>query len=68
MPDVLSWGIQEAEFSWVLESNNLSFKTLKKGGAKISKKYRIYDCGPPDTTANAKFMDPEPRGGMTKPE
>jgi GNAT superfamily N-acetyltransferase len=56
VPDALAWGIEEAEFSWVLESNDLSFKTLKKGGAKISKQYRIYDYGPPDTTANAKFM------------
>ncbi|MCC6494532.1 MAG: N-acetyltransferase [Pirellulales bacterium] len=56
VPDVLAWGIQEAEFSWVLESNDLSFKTLKKGGAKITKQYRIYDLGPPDTTANARFM------------
>lgn len=56
VPDALAWGIQEAEFSWVLESNDLSFKTLKKGGAKITKQYRIYDYGPKDTTANAKFM------------
>lgn len=56
VPDALAWGIQEAEFSWVLESNDLSYKTLKKGGAKISKHYRIYDIGPPDVTANAKFM------------
>ncbi len=56
VPDALAWGINEAEFSWVLESNDLSYKTLKKGGAKVSKQYRIYDIGPPDTTANAKFM------------
>ena len=56
VPDALKWGIKEAEFSWVLESNDLSYKTLKKGGAKITKSYRIYDLGPPDTTANAKFM------------
>jgi GNAT superfamily N-acetyltransferase len=56
VPDALAWGIREAEFSWVLESNDLSFKTLKKGGAKITKRYRVYDYGPPDTTANAKFM------------
>ena len=56
VPDILKWGIQEAEFSWVLESNDLSYKTLKKGGAKVTKQYRIYDYGPPDTTANAKFM------------
>jgi GNAT superfamily N-acetyltransferase len=56
VPDALAWGINEAEFSWVLESNDLSYKTLKKGGAKVTKQYRIYDIGPPDTTANAKFM------------
>jgi GNAT superfamily N-acetyltransferase len=59
VPDALAWGIQEAEFSWVLESNDLSFKTLKKGGAKVTKQYRIYDYGPKDTTANAKFMNQE---------
>ena len=59
VPDALKWGIKEAEFSWVLESNNLSFKTLKKGGAKITKQYRVYDYGPKDTTANAKYMDQE---------
>ena len=57
VPAALEWGIQEAEFSWVLESNDLSYKTLKKGGAKITKQYRIYDFGPPDTTVNAKFMN-----------
>jgi GNAT superfamily N-acetyltransferase len=56
VPDALKWGIREAEFSWVLESNDLSYKTLKKGGAKITKSYRIYDYGPLDTTANAKYM------------
>lgn len=59
VPDALEWGIQEAEFSWVLESNDLSFKTLKKGGAKINKQYRVYDFGPKDTTANAKYMKQE---------
>lgn len=59
VPDALKWGIQEAEFSWVLESNDLSYKTLKKGGAKITKRYRFYDYGPPDTTANAKFISPQ---------
>jgi hypothetical protein len=46
VPDVLQWGIQEAEFSWVLESNHLSYKTLKRGGAKQTKTYRIYDLDP----------------------
>ncbi|MFZ1932931.1 MAG: GNAT family N-acetyltransferase [Thermoguttaceae bacterium] len=43
VPKVLKWGIEEAEFSWVLESNRLSFGALKKGGAKITKTYRLYD-------------------------
>jgi GNAT superfamily N-acetyltransferase len=43
LPDVLSWGIEEAEFSWVLESNHLSRSTLQRGGAKLNKTYRLYD-------------------------
>ena len=43
VPGVLEWGIEEAEFSWVLESNKLSYGSLKRGGAKIIKQYRIYD-------------------------
>ncbi|ADB15679.1 conserved hypothetical protein [Pirellula staleyi DSM 6068] len=43
LPEVLAWGVKEAEFSWVLESNSLSFGTLKRAGAKITKTYRLYD-------------------------
>lgn len=43
VPDILQWGIEEVEFSWVLESNHLSRKTLERGGAKRTKTYRIYD-------------------------
>ena len=43
VPKIMDWGIQEVEFSWVLESNNLSRGSLKKGGAKLTKTYRIYD-------------------------
>ncbi|QDU91719.1 hypothetical protein Pla175_51490 [Pirellulimonas nuda] len=39
----LKFGIREAEFSWVLESNDLSRKSLEKGGALKYKKYRVYD-------------------------
>lgn len=42
-PKALEWGIQEAEFSWVLESNWLSRGSLEKGGATRTKTYRIYD-------------------------
>lgn len=43
LPSVLEFGIQEGEFSWVLESNHLSYGSLKRGGAKITKTYRLYD-------------------------
>jgi GNAT superfamily N-acetyltransferase len=43
LPKVLEWGIEEGEFSWVLESNHLSRKTLERGGARLTKKFRIYD-------------------------
>ena len=43
VPEVYAWGIEETEFSWVLESNTLSYGTLKRGGAKITKTYRIFD-------------------------
>ena len=44
---VLDWGMQEVEFSWVLESNHLSKRTLERGGAKITKTYRMYQDDPP---------------------
>lgn len=39
----LAWGLTDVEFSWVLESNHLSCGSLKRGGAKIIKTYRMYD-------------------------
>ena len=46
VPKVIDWGIQEAEFSWVLESNSLSRRSLEKGGAQRAKTYRLYDLDP----------------------
>lgn len=43
VPKAMEWGIQEAEFSWVLESNTLSRGSLEKGGAIRTKTYRLYD-------------------------
>ena len=43
-PEVLNWGIKEAEFSWIAESNHLSRASLERGDAKRDKTYRIYDC------------------------
>jgi GNAT superfamily N-acetyltransferase len=46
VPKAIEWGLQEAEFSWVLESNWLSRGSLEKGGAKRTKTYRLYDLDP----------------------
>jgi hypothetical protein len=46
VPKVMESGIEEAEFSWVLESNRLSRGSLEKGGAKLTKTYRLYDFEP----------------------
>lgn len=43
VPRAIEWGIEEAEFSWVLESNSFSRGALDKGGARITKTYRLYD-------------------------
>ena len=43
LPDVLANGIKEAEFSWVLESNDLSRGSLERAGTKRTKTYRLYD-------------------------
>jgi hypothetical protein len=45
VPKIREWPISEVEFSWVLESNTLSRGSLERGGAKLSKTYRIYDSG-----------------------
>lgn len=42
-PQAIAWGVQEAEFSWVLESNLLSRGSLEKGGTKRDKVFRVYD-------------------------
>ncbi|PQO46321.1 GNAT family N-acetyltransferase [Blastopirellula marina] len=46
VPDLKAWGVEEVEFSWVLESNHLSRASLERGGAKRSKTYRMYDYAP----------------------
>ena len=43
VPQLYAWGMDEVEFSWVLESNHLSKRTLERGGALVTKKYRLYD-------------------------
>jgi GNAT superfamily N-acetyltransferase len=43
----IKWGLEEVEFSWVLDSNYLSRRTLERGGAIVTKKYRMYQDDPP---------------------
>ena len=46
LPKITAGNIKEIEFSWVLESNRLSRGALEKGGAKLTKTYRLYDFEP----------------------
>jgi len=39
----MRWEPDEAEFSWVLESNRLSRRSLEKAGTRRVKTYRLYD-------------------------
>ena len=43
VPKSLALGIEEAEFSWVAESNSMALQGLRKGGAKHIKTYRMFD-------------------------
>jgi GNAT superfamily N-acetyltransferase len=44
LPAFQAWGIEEIEYSTVIESNHLSHDTLQQIGAKITKTYRLYDA------------------------
>lgn len=43
VPKAIECGVEECEFSWVLESNQFSRGSLEKGGAVCNKTYRVYD-------------------------
>jgi GNAT superfamily N-acetyltransferase len=43
VPQALEMGLEEVEYSWVMESNQLSRGSLEKGGAKRIKTYRLFD-------------------------
>lgn len=47
LPAVQAWGMQEVEFSWVLESNVLSRGSLERAGAVRTKTYRMYQDDAP---------------------
>lgn len=44
LPDAISYGIEEGELSWVLESNSLSKNTIERGGGRRTKTHRLYDA------------------------
>ncbi|QDT70342.1 hypothetical protein MalM25_32890 [Planctomycetes bacterium MalM25] len=41
----LDHGVTDCEFSWVLESNDISRKTIEKGGAERYKTWRLFEKG-----------------------
>ncbi len=43
LPDIMKLGIEQGEFSWVLESNHLSRASLERSGLRRSKTYRLFD-------------------------
>ena len=43
IPQILEWGMEDVEFSWVLESNRLSRATLERCGTRLYKTYRMYE-------------------------
>jgi ribosomal protein S18 acetylase RimI-like enzyme len=44
LPALQARGIDEVEFSTVIESNQFSFATLRRIGATVTKTYRMYDA------------------------
>lgn len=63
VPRAIEWGLEGAEFSWVLESNLLSRGSLEKGGAKRIKTYRLYDRDAPAPPPRAKVAPSAVRRG-----
>jgi hypothetical protein len=47
----LQWGIEEVEYSWILESTSMAIKTMQRGGARKGKTWRLYDFDFPASTA-----------------
>jgi len=64
VPASIDFGIRVGEFSWVLESNQLSRGTIQRGGATATKKHRIFDRALTDTSAG-ELSAGEPSAGET---
>jgi GNAT superfamily N-acetyltransferase len=45
LPRALELGFQEAEFSWISETNTLAIGGMRKSGLRHSKTFRVYDHG-----------------------
>lgn len=60
VPLAQDWGMEEAEFSWVLESNLFSRGSLEKGGAIRTKTYRLYDFRPEHPPGESKENAEQP--------
>lgn len=56
-PQLKAWGVNEVEFSWVMESQPLSYQSLLRAGLKVTKTYRIYDM--PIVSPTATMPSPE---------
>ena len=57
-PMAMQMGIQEAEFSWIDEDNDMARLGLEKGGAKVYKTYRMYDYEPNSASARSLIAGP----------
>ena len=49
LPDFIDFGLEECEFSWVMEDNVLSRRTIERSGGKLAKTYRLYEDTPAAT-------------------
>jgi hypothetical protein len=47
VPKALQMGVEEAEFSWIAESNQLACESMDKAGVPRPRTFRIYDYGSP---------------------
>jgi len=46
VPKAHEMGVQEAEFSWISEDNELARRGLEKAGMRLTKTFRMYDYEP----------------------
>lgn len=59
--EALNQGAESIEFSWIAESNPLSFSTIETGGARRSKTLRIYEAQCADLLAQYRQGIARPR-------